>query len=222
MPHCCLRSTQVVLPVRSEAVKRRCVPIVLMLLLTTLAACGDGSSDQRTSAGGPEAGSSANGASPAGGATTPGNSSRDESNPPNGTSTSLAGVLPDTEIFDVPSGKTVELRSLVNDDQPLLVWFWAPHCPRCNREMPGLEAFARENPQVQVLGLGTQDSAEEAENFADRHDVTAAHLVWDSAFGTWDHFGVVAQPYGILYSPAGVELDRWTGEVNLDEVAALL
>ncbi len=91
-----------------------------------------------------------------------------------------------------------------------------------NSQRDILEAFARENPHVQVLGLGTQDSAEEAQDFAERHDVTAAHLVWDSAFGTWDHFGVVAQPYGILYSTAGVELDRWTGEVDLDEVAALL
>jgi thiol-disulfide isomerase/thioredoxin len=134
----------------------------------------------------------------------------------------LAAVLPDLELEEVATGTGVAVRSLVDGDRPLLVWFWAPHCPRCNREIPDLDAFAAATPGLQVIGLGTQDSAGEARDFMERHEVEAVELLWDDGYASWQHFGVQVQPFGILYSPAGVELERWPGEVDLDELDAAL
>jgi len=36
-------------------------------------------------------------------------------------------VLPDLSVDDVAAGTKVDLSSLAPADQPLLVWFWAPH-----------------------------------------------------------------------------------------------
>jgi len=36
-------------------------------------------------------------------------------------------VLPDLAVDDVAAGSKVNLSSLVPAEQPLLVWFWAPH-----------------------------------------------------------------------------------------------
>jgi len=36
-------------------------------------------------------------------------------------------VLPDLSVDDVVAGTKVDLSSLAPADQPLLVWFWAPH-----------------------------------------------------------------------------------------------
>jgi len=36
-------------------------------------------------------------------------------------------VLPDLAVDDVAAGSKVNLSSLAPAEQPLLVWFWAPH-----------------------------------------------------------------------------------------------
>lgn len=36
-------------------------------------------------------------------------------------------ILPSVRLTDVRSGGTVDLASLVPAQQPLLLWFWAPH-----------------------------------------------------------------------------------------------
>ena len=38
-----------------------------------------------------------------------------------------AGDVPDLDMVSVYTGETVNLRSLVSGETPLLLWFWAPH-----------------------------------------------------------------------------------------------
>jgi ABC-type glycerol-3-phosphate transport system substrate-binding protein len=39
----------------------------------------------------------------------------------------VPSALPDVDVVDVGAGATVNLRSLLPSDRPLLIWFWAPH-----------------------------------------------------------------------------------------------
>ena len=37
------------------------------------------------------------------------------------------GDVPDLDMIDVSTGAAVNLQSLVDNEKPLLFWFWSPH-----------------------------------------------------------------------------------------------
>lgn len=45
--------------------------------------------------------------------------------------------------------------------KPMLVNFWSISCPPCREEMPVLARFMRENPQVDIVTIATDDIAEQ-------------------------------------------------------------
>lgn len=54
--------------------------------------------------------------------------------------------------------------------KPLVVNFWATWCAPCRAEIPELNRFhARHKNQIEVLGIGIEDSAESARTFARQH-----------------------------------------------------
>lgn len=92
----------------------------------------------------------------------------------------------------------------------------------CNREAPDVEQFARQHADaVTVVGLGTQDSFEEAERFRARHGITFS-LLWDESFESWQQLGVSSQPNAMLYAADGTELRRWSGMYDEGEVLDLI
>jgi hypothetical protein len=72
-----------------------------------------------------------------------------------------------------------------------------------------------------VVGLGTQDSFTEAQDFAARHGVTF-RMLWDRGFASWDAFGIQGQPASILVSKDGRELKRWIGRLYDEDHAEVL
>ena len=90
----------------------------------------------------------------------------------------------------------------------------------CNREAPGVEQFARQHADtVRVVGLGTQDSFEEGQDFRARHGVTF-QLLWDPTFESWHALGVNSQPAAMLLAPDGRYLGGWLGPFPEAEVLA--
>lgn len=71
-----------------------------------------------------------------------------------------------------------------------------------------------------MVGLGTQDSFDEAVDFVERHDLSMP-MVWDPSFESWAHYGVRGQPEWILIDAEGEPLERWSGRLDEDEVVAL-
>jgi thiol-disulfide isomerase/thioredoxin len=131
-------------------------------------------------------------------------------------------VLPAVTVWDVGAQEWVQFANLLPSDRPLLVWFWAPHCPACAREAPEMVAFAEEwEGKVDVVGLGTQDDAAMAQTFVDRHDI-GFPMLWDESFESWVAFGVNAQPATVLFSGDGEPLGGWLGPMPTPEVEALL
>lgn len=71
-----------------------------------------------------------------------------------------------------------------------------------------------------MVGVGTQDSFEEARDFVERHGTTFP-MLWDRGHESWRRLGISGQPAAILFDRDGRPIDRWFGRFDQDEVLAL-
>jgi peroxiredoxin len=71
-----------------------------------------------------------------------------------------------------------------------------------------------------VIGLGTQDSLGEAEEFVDDYGTTFT-MLWDESFQSWIELGVSSQPTAILLTPEGTIITGWVGRFPEDTVLEL-
>jgi peroxiredoxin len=74
---------------------------------------------------------------------------------------------------------------------------------------------------VRVVGLGTQDSFEEAQEFVERHGTKSFSMLWDPSFASWRQLGITGQPAAILFDREGRPLERWVGPFDEGEVLDL-
>lgn len=72
-----------------------------------------------------------------------------------------------------------------------------------------------------MIGLGTQDSAEEAVDFVERGGTHSFPMYWDETFVSWEVFGITSQPAAALLSPDGEVLAAWLGAFDQAEVLRL-
>jgi hypothetical protein len=75
---------------------------------------------------------------------------------------------------------------------------------------------------VRVVGLGTQDTFKEAQEFVVRYDMKSLPMLWDPTFASWRQLGVTGQPAAILFDRHGRPLDRWVGPFDENEVLDLV
>ncbi|HEY5978260.1 MAG TPA: redoxin family protein [Microlunatus sp.] len=101
--------------------------------------------------------------------------------------------------------------------RPVLLWFWAPWCPTCRAQLPEVEEIGETYGDVQVVGVGSLDSASAIEQFAGRTSGFTVHLV-DEKGSIWKHFGVTEQSSFVLIDAAGSESFR-AGYGGSDELA---
>ena len=113
----------------------------------------------------------------------------------------LAGMVYDYEDFG---------------NKPLLISFYFSLCPPCIKEIPELNEFARENPQVAVVAV-TFNSADEARLFADKYGFD--WRIIPDAQGFIDQVGVSTYPAMALVSADGILIAARIGEfaTNPDE-----
>ncbi len=92
----------------------------------------------------------------------------------------------------------------------------------CNREAPVVEQFARDHgTEIDVIGMGAQDSLGQALDFVDDHDTRSFTMIWDGSFQSWQQFDVFSQPQAILLAPDGTIIDGWSGMFPIDTVLEL-
>ncbi len=69
-----------------------------------------------------------------------------------------------------------------------------------------------------VVGLGAQDSHEEAVDFVEQHGTTSFRMLYDESFQSWAALGVRGQPIAILFDAAGKGRFIWYGPFDEQEV----
>ncbi|WP_447007386.1 protein disulfide oxidoreductase [Saccharothrix isguenensis] len=78
--------------------------------------------------------------------------------------------------------------------KPAVLWFWAPWCPKCRREAPGVAATAKDNGAVTFLGVAALDEVPAMATFVDRFKLDGFTHLADEEAAVWKRFGVTAQP----------------------------
>jgi thiol-disulfide isomerase/thioredoxin len=107
--------------------------------------------------------------------------------------------------------------------RPVVLWFWAPWCPTCRAQAPGVNRLAEQyDGQVSVVGVGGLADAGEIRDFAAQVD-GPTHLV-DPDGEVWRHFGVTAQStYVVLDADGGVVAEGYLDDhVLADKVEGLV
>ena len=89
--------------------------------------------------------------------------------------------------------------------------------------------FARDHPQVTVVGLGAGsttngDSLDLAYSFVQRHgaDTAGMTMIYDVSFDSWRSFGVTTQPWLVVYDANGKQIYNRPGRIDLGSVVIAL
>jgi thiol-disulfide isomerase/thioredoxin len=98
------------------------------------------------------------------------------------------------------SGEAFDGASLAG--RPTLLWFWAPWCPTCRGQIPQVQGIAADQGgDLNVIGVGSLDSAEAIAEFAD--DVDEITHLEDVDGALWKQFGVTEQSSFVLLDADG-------------------
>lgn len=82
--------------------------------------------------------------------------------------------------------------------------------------------LAQENPELNIIGLGAQDSLGQANDFVARTGTESLTMVWDPSFDSWREFGVRSQPYWILFDAQGELVQSRPGAIDFGAVREAL
>jgi len=87
--------------------------------------------------------------------------------------------------------------------RPAVLWFWAPWCPTCRAQAPGVTALTeRFDGQVSFVGVGGLADDADIRSYAQQVD-GPTHLI-DPEGTVWQHFGVTAQSTYLVLDAKGV------------------
>ena len=120
-------------------------------------------------------------------------------------------------------GKPFDGMSLAG--KPAVLWFWAPWCPTCLGQAPGVRtAVDRYADKVNIIGVAGLDKVEAMPEFVRLAKVEKMTHLADEAGVVWKRFEVTAQSIFVLIDATGAI--KFRGRLSADEVpdrvAALL
>jgi thiol-disulfide isomerase/thioredoxin len=92
-------------------------------------------------------------------------------------------------------------QSLVG--KPAVLWFWAPWCPICQSEAPGVGQVAHASPAVSFVGVAAQDQVPAMQDFVAKYQLGFFPQLADVNASVWRQFGVTAQPAFAFVSKDG-------------------
>lgn len=101
--------------------------------------------------------------------------------------------------------------------RPVILNFWASWCEPCRRETPDLVAFARENPDVAVVGLAVSDDQGDSRRFA-REFTVPYDLGVDRDAEVAADYEATGLPVTVVIDREGREASTWYGPIGRDEL----
>lgn len=122
--------------------------------------------------------------------------------------------------FTLPGldGGRVSLREYAG--RPVVVNFWASYCLPCREEMPLLARFARDNPQLRVLGVAVNDNPQDSRAFA-RDTGVEFDLAIDRDASVLGSFGGTGLPLTVLIDARGRVVTTHIGTIDAETLAAM-
>ena len=94
-------------------------------------------------------------------------------------------------------GQAFDLADLAH--KPIIVNFFASWCPPCNNEAPDLAAFAKAHPEVQIVGVATNDAQADTAAFVEKYGLPYTIVM--------DPNGAIATAWGAAAIPRTVFID---------------
>ena len=86
--------------------------------------------------------------------------------------------------------------------RPAVLWFWAPFCPFCNAEAPGVSQVAAANPGVTFVGIAAHSDVGAMQSFVSKYGLNFTNLN-DADGSIWARFNVPWQPAYMFYRADG-------------------
>ena len=121
-------------------------------------------------------------------------------------------------LFD---GTTFNLADhLANDGRPVILNLWASWCPPCKAEMPDLDQFQAEQPQILVLGIAVADQEASARAVAYELGVSYA-LGFDAAETVAAAYPPIGMPATWFIGQDGTIRNQVVGQVSLERIREL-
>jgi thiol-disulfide isomerase/thioredoxin len=112
-------------------------------------------------------------------------------------------------------GKPFDGASLAG--KPTVLWFWAPWCPTCLMQAPGVRtALQRSSAGVNIVGVAGLDKAKAMPDFVRMAKVGSMTHVGDEAGVVWKRFGIIEQSYLVMLDSSGKEVFR--GKLAPDDI----
>jgi thiol-disulfide isomerase/thioredoxin len=133
--------------------------------------------------------------------------------------TSAKPAVPEQLAF---TGKTLDggdfdAASLAG--KPVVLWFWAPWCPKCRAAGPDVAKLAeRHQGKVAVVGVaGLSDDTGSMRDFVTSTKTGSMTHLADGSGGVWKRFGVTSQDTYVLLAADGTVTHK--GALSGDELA---
>jgi len=129
----------------------------------------------------------------------------------------LPDAAPDFDL-QVLDGERVKLSQLKG--QVVVLNFWAPWCGPCRAEVPQFSRFARNNPEVVVLGIATDGEPAQLRASAKKLGMDYPVVVADRA--TVDAYGVSTLPTTVFVDEQGAVAGAHTGMLTLPQLELMV
>jgi thiol-disulfide isomerase/thioredoxin len=104
----------------------------------------------------------------------------------------------------------------------VLVNFWAPWCPPCLDEMPGLVTLQQKHKDLQVIGVAVAyGSRKEVTDIISKLSISYP-IVFGNEDTAGDFGGLNGMPTSFLYSPAGKLVGQHQGPMLQNEIERMM
>jgi len=133
-------------------------------------------------------------------------------------STTNERLWPSVSVADA-TGSIVQTANFIPEDV-LVVSLWSTWCVPCRRELPQLQQYALEHPEVSIVAVNLGDKPESVTQFAKEIGLNMPILI-DSEGRISSSLGVTSVPATLIIDSKGVVIAAHVGEISSTDLATL-